>query len=592
MKGLRVRIMEFMSIRYFQGGILLAALCCHWAWAQEYNITTVAGTGGTPGFDDGNALLTALLNGPGQLALDSKGNLYIADALNHRIRLLTGGNVTTVAGTGTAGWAGDGAAATSAELNFPEGVAVDASGNIYIADTGNHVIRKVDTTGNITTIAGTGGVVGNIGDSGPALEAQLDRPSAVALDASGNIYIADTGNSEIRKVVGTNIFCVLGCGISGGSLANPNALVVDASGAIYITDSEQHSIVKYGGTPLTLTTLAGSGTINGFSGDGGPATQALLNTPEGLAMDSAGYIYIADTLNGRVRKILKDGTIVTVAGNGIENYTGDGGPATAASLNFPHGLAVDGKGNVYVADNANAVIRLLTPAYPAINAGGVANSASGATTLAPGSLATAYGSYFTPVTAHASAPLPKTLGEVSVTVNGVAAPISYVNPGQVNFQVPWETQTGPANITVAQAGGAGNTVSAPVAASAPGLFLTSAGTAVAQNYPDYSLNTPSNPIAAGGIVIAYLTGIGAVIPSGAIADGAATPASPLFNAAAGCAATIGGIAAPVGFIGLTPGYVGLAQANITVPAGVASGSNPLVVTCNGQASNAAAISVK
>ena len=592
MKGLRVRIMEFMSIRYIQGGILLAALCCRGAWAQEYTITTVAGTGASPGFDDGNALLTALLNGPGQLALDSKGNLYIADALNHRIRLLTGGNVTTVAGTGTAGWAGDGAAATSAELNYPEGVAVDSAGNIYIADTGNHVIRKVDTTGNITTIAGTGGQIGSIGDSGPALSAQLNRPSALALDASGNIYIADTGNNEIRKLVGANIFCVLGCGITGGSLANPNALVVDASGAIYIADSEQHSVIKYAGAPLTITTLAGSGTINGFSGDGGPGNQALLNTPEGLAIDSAGYIYIADTLNGRVRKILKDGTIVTIAGNGTENYTGDGGPATAASLNFPHGLAVDGKGNVYVADNANAVIRLLSPVYPAINAGGVANSASGATTLAPGSLATAYGTYFTPVTAHASAPLPKTLGEVSVTVNGVAAPISFVNPTQVNFQVPWGTQTGPANITVSQAGGAGNTVSAPVAAAAPGLFVTTAGRAVAQNYPDYSLNSSSNPIAAGGIVIAYLTGIGAVIPAGVIADGAATPASPLLNAAVGCGATIGGIAAPVGFMGLTPGYVGLAQANITVPKGVASGSNPLVVTCNGQASNAAAISVK
>jgi len=585
-----MRIMEFMSIRYFHGGILLAAVCCAGAWAQQYNITTVAGIGSTPGFDDGNALLTALINAPGGIAVDSKGNVYIADAGNHRIRLLTGGNVTTVAGTGSPGWAGDGAAATSAELNFPEGVAVDASGNIFIADTGNHVIRKVDTTGNITTIAGTGGQIGSNGDNGPALNAKLNRPSGVALDASGNIYIADTGNSEIRKVVGTNMFCVLGCGTTGGQIVEPIALAVDASGAIYIADTAQHSIVKYSG--VTLTTLAGSGTFLGFAGDNGPAVQSLLNTPEGLAVDAAGYVYISDSYNSRVRKILKDGTIVTIAGNGAMTYAGDGGPATAGSLYFPRGLAVDGKGNVYVSDNVNAVIRELTPAYPAINAGGVANSASGAAQLAPGSLGTVYGSYFATAAAHAAPPLPKTLGGVSVTVNGVAAPISFVNSGQVNFQVPWSTQTGTASVTVAEAGGAGNTVTVPVVASAPGLFVSTTGSAVAQNYPDYSLNGTNNPIAGGGTIIAYLTGIGAVIPSGSIADGAATPASPFFNAAAGCGATIGGVTAQVGFIGLTPGYAGLAQANITVPAGVKSGANPLVVTCGGKASNTATISVK
>jgi len=584
-----MRIMEFMSIRYFHGGILLGAVCCAGAWAQQYTISTVAGTGASPGFADGNALLTALLDSPSSIALDSKGNLYIADAINHRIRLLTGGNVTTVAGTGTGGWAGDGASATSAELNFPEGIAVDSAGNLYIADTGNHVIRKVDTTGNITTIAGTAGQSGALGDNGPATSAQLSRPAGVALDSSGNLYIADTGNSEIRKLVGSNIFCVLGCGTTGGSLSNPNGLALDATGAIYIADSQQHSVIKYSG--VTLTVLAGTGNY-GFSGDGGPAVDAQLDTPEGLTMDASGYIYIADSFNGRVRKILRDGTIQTIAGNGAVAYSGDGGPATAASLYFPRGLAVDGQGNIYVSDTGNGCIRLLTPTYPAISAGGVANSASGATALAPGSLATVYGSYFASSAATASAPLPTTLGGVSVTVNGVRAPIGYVSSTQINFQVPWSTQTGPASVTVSQAGGAGNTVTVPVVPAAPGLFVTSAGAAVAQNYPSYSLNGASNPIAAGGTIVAYLTGIGAVLPAGAIADGAPTPASPLFNAALGCGATIGGIAAQVGFVGMTPGYAGLAQANITVPAGVKSGSDPLVVTCGGQASNAAAISVK
>ena len=586
-----MRIMEFMSIRYFHGGILLAAVCCAGAWAQQYNITTVAGTGSTPGFADGNALVTALLYSASSIALDPKnaGNLYIADALNHRIRLLTGGNVTTVAGTGSQGWAGDGASAISAELNAPEGIAVDSAGNLYIADTGNHVIRKVDTTGNITTIAGTGGQSGSTGDNGLATSAELSFPSAVALDSSGNIFIADTGNSEIRKIVGTNMFCVLGCGITGGSLDHPNSLALDASGAIYIADTEQHSIVKYSGVALTV--LAGTG-ILGFSGDGGPAVNAQVDTPEGIAIDAAGYVYFSDTFNNRIRKILKDGTIETIAGNGAMTYAGDGGPATAASLFFPRGLTVDGQGNVYVSDTVNSVIRLLAPADPAINAGGVANSASGATSLAPGSLASVYGSYFAASPATAAAPLPTRLGEVSVTVNGVPAHISFVNSTQVNFQVPWSTQTGTANVTVSQSGTAGNTIAVPVVAAAPGLFVTAAGAAIAQNYPSYSLNTSSNPIPAGGTIVAYLTGIGPVLPSGVIADGAATPFSPLFNSALGCSATIGGVTAQVGFAGMTPGYAGLAQANITVPSGLKSGGNPLVVTCGGHASNAAAISVK
>jgi uncharacterized protein (TIGR03437 family) len=226
---------------------------------------------------------------------------------------------------------------------------------------------------------------------------------------------------------------------------------------------------------------------------------------------------------------------------------------------------------------------------PAINAGGAANAASGTAKLSPGSLAAVYGTYFTSKTASAAAPLPTTLGGVSVTVNGVAAPLLFVSPNQLNFQVPWETQTGTANVVVSQTGVASNSIGVAVAAAAPGLFLTSAGTAVAQNYPDYSANTVSNPIAAGGTVIAYLTGIGAVIP--AVADGAATPASPVSNAALGCLATVGGAAAQVS-VALTPGFVGLAQANVVVPAGLKSGANALIVICNGQASNAATISVK
>jgi uncharacterized protein (TIGR03437 family) len=588
MKGWRVRIMEFMSIRCFRGRVLLpAVVCCAGAWGQQYTISTVAGQGAAPGYNEGAALTAAQFNSPGGVALDSSGRLYIADSLNHRIRMLSGGVVSTVAGNGLAGYSGDGGAATSAntKLNFPEGVAVDSAGNLYIADTANNVIRMVNPTGQITTIIGTG-ALGATGDNGVATSAELNHPAGVAVDSSGTIYVADTGNSEIRQVIGGNIVCFLSCGVAGGILNHPDAVAVDSAGNLYIADTGNYRVLEYSGGVLTV--LAGTGNV-GYSGDDGLAINAALNNPEGLTVDSAGIVYIVDSLNGRVRKILPNGTIITVVGNGTVGFGGDGGPAVNASLFFPRGIVLDGQGDIYLADTGNGCIRLATLNYPAINAGGVANAASGATQVSPGSLAAIYGTYFTPTTASAGPPQPTRLGGVTVAVNGVAAPILFVSPNQVNFQIPWETQTGTANITVSQTGVASKAVSIAVANAAPGLFLTSAGTAVAQNYPSYSANTASNPIAAGGTIVVYLTGIGAVLP--AVADGAASPSSPVSYAALGCSATIGGIAAQTS-VALTPSFVGLAQANIVVPAGVKSGSNSLVVTCGGQASNAAAISVK
>ena len=580
--------MEYMSIWYFRGRILLAAaVCCAGASAQQYTISTVAGLGAQPGYAEGAALTVAQVNTPGGIALDSSGRLYIADSLNHRIRMLSGGVVSTVAGNGLAGYEGDGGSATGldAKLNFPEGVAVDSAGNLYIADTANNVIRMVNPSGQITTIVGTG-TQGAAGDNGVATSAQLKHPAGVAVDSSGTIYIADTGNSEIRQVIGGNIVCFLSCGVAGGILNNPDGVAVDSAGNLYIADTGNHRILKYASGVLTV--IAGTGVL-GFSGDGGPAANAQLNNPEGVVVDSAGLVYIADSYNGRIRKIFPDGTINTIGGTGQVGFGGDGGAATRASFYFPYGLAVDGQGNVYLSDTGNGCIRLMTLIYPALNAGGVANAASGTTKLSPGSLASVYGAYFTSTSASAGPPLPAKLGGVSVTVNGVAAPILFVSPNQVNFQIPSSTQTGTASIKVSQTGVASNAVSVGVTSAAPGLFLTAAGTAVAQNYPDYSTNTSSNPIAAGGTIIAYLTGIGAVLP--AVADGAATPSSPVSYASLGCSATVGGIAAQVS-VALTPGFVGLAQANVSVPSGVKSGSNPLVVTCGGQASNAANISVK
>jgi sugar lactone lactonase YvrE len=325
-------------------------------------VTGVAGNGQCSySGDDGPATIAQI--GPALgLAVDSAGNLYISDTQNAVIRKVAlSGTITTVAGNGSYGYSGDGGAATSAELNGPNGVAVDGSGNLYIADSHNSRIRKVNTAGIITTVAGNGSE-GYSGDGGAATSAQLCDPSGVALDAGGDLYIADSCNNRIREVVpGGNITTVAGTGSIGYSgdggaaaiaqLWNPEGVAVDTSGNLYVADSGNARIreVKVAGT---ITTIVGGG-LN----DGGLSVFGLLNQPSGVAQDSAGNTYVADTSNNRVRKISASGNITTVAGTGAAGFGGDGSAATHAQLNAPRGLALDGGGNLYIADSNNSRIR-------------------------------------------------------------------------------------------------------------------------------------------------------------------------------------------------------------------------------------------
>ncbi|MCD9025805.1 S-layer homology domain-containing protein [Cohnella silvisoli] len=279
--------------------------------------------------------------------------------------------IITIAGTGIEGYSGDGGAATSAQLNYPEGVAVDSSGNVYIVDTDNHLIRKIDAiTRKISTVAGTG-TQGYSGDDGDATLAELNTPEGVVVDKDGNLYIADFENNRVRKVdkLSGEISTIAGTGDAGYSgddeaataaeLDGPIAVALDSSENLYIADLHNSTIRKVDKLSGEISTIAGTG-ASWYSGDGGPATDAQLNYPRGVVVDGSGNVYIVDRDNERIRKVdAASGTISTIAGTGVAGYSGDGGHATEAQLNQPRGIALDRNGNLLIADKGNNRIRMI-----------------------------------------------------------------------------------------------------------------------------------------------------------------------------------------------------------------------------------------
>jgi uncharacterized protein (TIGR03437 family) len=341
-------------------------------------ITTFAGTGASGYAGDGGAAISAQFNGPTGLTFDQAGNLFVADTGNNVVRRIApDGTVTKVAGSGYAGYGGDGGPAIRADLNAPQGVAVDTSGYLYIADTFNNRVRRVAADGSIATFVANG-YPGFSGDGGPAGGATLFFPTDVAVDSAGNLYIADLGDSRIRKVAAGIIGTIAGSaalapaadGFSATSirLSGPTGLAVDTAGNVYIAEGSigsgsgltegDHRIwrVSPGGV---LASVAGNG-LDSFSGDAASASRAQLNTPSGMALDAAGNLFFADTLNHRIRRISPGGTITTVAGNALPGFSGDGGPASSAELDTPTAVAVDSQGNLYIADSANNRVRKVT----------------------------------------------------------------------------------------------------------------------------------------------------------------------------------------------------------------------------------------
>ena len=337
-------------------------------------ITTIAGNSIAAYSGDGGPAIVAEMFNPSGVSIDSSGNVYIADNINNRIRKVNNaGLISTLAGNGIAAYGGDGGLAVAAELSSTSCVVVDSHGNVYISDQGNNRIRKVDTAGIITTVVGNG-ISGYTGDGGQATAAEIsDNLWSINIDKTGNLYIADLGENVIRKVdtfgiistiAGNNIMGYAGDGgpATAAKLSHPSSVAVDSAGNIFISDYNNNVIRKVTALTSIISTIAGNDTA-GYSGDGAAATSAKINSPGAIAVDNMGNIFFADGLNNVIRKINTAGIITTVVGNGFGSgtgsggYSGDGGLATAAELFAPSGIVFDAVGNMYISDENNNVIR-------------------------------------------------------------------------------------------------------------------------------------------------------------------------------------------------------------------------------------------
>jgi uncharacterized protein (TIGR03437 family) len=574
---------------------------------QQYIIATIAGISGQPGWSgDNGPALSAQFTDPIRVAVDQNLNLYVTDLGNQSIRFINyqTGIINSIAGNGSPGYSGDGGSSVGAQLNSPHDVVVDRAGNVYVADTLNSRIRIIDTHGNINTFAGNGSR-GYSGDNGPAVSAQLNLPTGLAFDSKGNLYIADFGNATVRKVdTNGNITTIAGLGYStygaapgdGGPatsavLEMPYSVQVDASGVVYIGDTGTSSIRRVGL-------------------DGNISTYLTNFVAQSFTLAPNGTIYFANYRNNTVVEVLPGGTRISIAGDGIGGDTGDGGQGSQAQLNQPYGVALDFQGNLYIADAFNATIRQLNPIPFTLSA--IANAASlqsfappimglGDATIpiAPGEIVVIFGAGLGPATMTAATPsktfYPTQVAGTTVSFNGVPAALLYTSAGAVSAIVPYGVY-GQMSVPIAVTyqGNTYTTVSQlPVAASAPGIFTAdSSGSGQAEAFnQDGTPNSASNPASVGSVVTFYGTGEGLTSPvdqDGQINfyPNLPTPVQP-------ASVTVNGVPSTLDYLGAAPGQVaGMLLFNVEIPTGVPGGAAvPVVLTVGGIASPPVTIAV-
>jgi uncharacterized protein (TIGR03437 family) len=590
----------FVSITGLAALAVFAGPTLCFAQSTPGMINTDAGNGGLGFSGDGGMATGAKLSSPNGLVVDNQGNLYIVDAGNTRIRKVTPASViSTVAGNGSHGFSGDGGPATAASFswgfNGHLGIAVDSSGNLYIPDTSNQRVRKVDTSGNISTVAGSG-ARDNSGDGGAATSAGLVDPIAVVVDPSGNLYIAEFAGNRVRKVSPSGIITTAAGGGplgssngDGGPATNavlnaPFAVALDPFGNLYIGDTTARRVRKVD-TNGIITTVAGNGSTSD-TGDGGLATLAGFSLT-GLAVDAAGNIFISEMSN-RVREVNTAGMINTIAGNGTGGYSGDGGPAVSATLSQPGDVAVDSGGNLYIADSLNMRIRKMLPlglikgGTPTIAEVDNAFSNLPNSPIQSGTWVAIKGTNLANTNPgrgwNANESFPTSMDGTSVTINGKTAFAYFVSPGQVNVQAPTDSALGPVSVVVTNNGVSSAAYTATYQSNSPALLQWGGG-----QYP-YALITNGsgfvgNPAVipntvsahAGDSLTLWVTGLGPTTP--------ALPAGqqPTTFPAIATMPTITAGGQSVTVLGGVLRYAGLYQVNVQLPGSLPSGDLPLKI---------------
>lgn len=574
-------------------------------------ISTVAGNGNiVASSGDGGPATSASIGIPAGVAADRSGNLYIAGFLFNRVRKvnLATGIITAFAGGGTPGSIGDGGPATSATLVFPAnahiGLVADHDGNVYIADSGNNRVRKVDSAGIITTVAGAGslGNSGFAGDGGPATAAMLNSPSGVALDTQGNLYIADTGNGRIRKVdTSGNITTVAGRGNGitlgdGGpalnaQLSNPSDVAVDAQNNIYIADVGNGHIRKVNSAGIISSPLRGG---FGFcSPTPVPAAGADVGRATGIVVDASGNLFIANQTANCVQEMETNGIVSTLAGGGL-TLNGENVSATTVALGNVWALAVDAAGTVFLTDSSNGRVKKVTPrstppsAVPVITS--VVNGASFLAGIAPNSWATIRGTNLAPRTSTwdtsiVGGVLPTALDGVTVTIGGRAVYVNYISATQINVMVG-DVGTGPLPVVVTTPAGASAPFSVLSSTYSPAFFVWPSSQPVA-THTDFTWAVKNGTFAGtttvaakpGETIILWGTGFGPTNPPAPV--GIQVPSTATYSTTTLPSITVLTTAATVYGAALAPGYAGLYQLAFQVPSGLPDGDYPIFGSIGG-----------